>query len=109
MDLTHGWESEGVVEREIQQDGVKAPLIDLYEPVRKSFGMRNLEFFDAPLGEQILRQACINVVVFDQKDANHLCALSFQETMQSKIMSCVQLNLTHCYVVHYSQGLLDEK
>ena len=74
MDLTHGWESEGVWKGEIQQDGIKAALIDLYEPVRKSFGMRNLELFDAPFGEQILRQACIDVVVFDQKDANHLFA-----------------------------------
>ena len=74
MDLTHGWESKGIWEREIQQDGVKAPLIDLYEPVRKSFDMRNLEFFDAPLGEQILRQARIDVIVFDQKDVNHLFA-----------------------------------
>lgn len=75
MDLPHGWESEGVGEREIQQDGVKAALIDLREPIRKGFGMRNLELFDAPFRKQILRQARIDIVVFDQEDTDHLFPL----------------------------------
>jgi len=29
--------------------------------------------------------------------------------MQTKKSAAAQLNLTHCYVVHYSQGLLNEK
>ena len=71
MDLPDRRKAERVGKGEIEENGVEASFIDVRQPVGQSLGVGHLEFFHAPFGQQVLSQAGIDVVIFDQQDRNH--------------------------------------
>ncbi len=51
MNLPDRRQTKGIRQGEIQEDRVEAALVDVRQPVRERFGMRDLEFFYAPFSQ----------------------------------------------------------
>ena len=72
MHLPDGRQAEGVRKGKIQEDGVEAAFVDVCQSVGQRLRVRDGELLHAPFREQVLGQAGIDVVVFNQQNVDHV-------------------------------------